>query len=44
MPTTQNTRDSREKPGGNFPVEAKIAIGMIALGVVALILKAIGVV
>lgn len=44
MSTTQNTPEPRGKdPGVHFPVEAKIAVGVIAIGVVGLILKAAGV-
>ena len=43
MTTTQHTHETHHEPEAGFPIEAKIALGVIALGLAALILKVFGV-
>jgi hypothetical protein len=42
MSGTDKSRQTQQHPGAGFPIEGKIAIGMIALGVVALVLSVSG--
>jgi hypothetical protein len=42
MSGTDKSRQTQQRPGDGFPIEAKIAIGMIALGVVTLLLSVSG--
>lgn len=44
MDSKQDNNQTREDSGTGFPIEGKIAISVIILGVIALVLKALGVI
>lgn len=44
MPSPVNNETARGKGGSGFPVEAKIVVGVIVIGVAALVLRAAGIV